>query len=157
MPEETTKEGPIVKAAIRRALAKGADWRPQRGRRQYLFLYALECGDFVKIGITRRPKARVRQLCTQRSEFPRTPWGKSIAEQGLRGRLLWAIPVDSHAAERATHERFSHERVAGTEWFRKGGDCERFVLSIDAGRYGIPGYSSDSAAWVDAARKLGEN
>lgn len=73
------------------------------------YIYAIQFGDYVKIGTTGDPAARMRQL----------PGGTKMPDDldpGCQKRPLMAVPGD-YETERLLHSLMDAHRVAG-EWFR---------------------------------------
>lgn len=64
------------------------------------FVYWILAGEFVKIGFSQKPYARIADLQTA---------------NGHQLRLLLTVP-GTHADEQAAHAKFNRKRVAG-EWF----------------------------------------
>lgn len=82
------------------------------------FIYAIECGDAVKIGFAKEPKSR---LVTLQIGSP------------APCRLL-GVKAGTHEDELALHRQFSELRIRG-EWFSKNGPVLDFIseLSDDFG------------------------
>lgn len=86
------------------------------------FVYFIEAGAYIKIGVSRDPIIRLGQIRQ----------GRGItAPEGLttsHARLL-AVEQGDRTSERTLHQRFSEHRVEG-EWFEKNDRLTHYIKSL---------------------------
>lgn len=83
------------------------------------FVYLMRCGDLFKIGYSRNPQGRIKQVCVPVADLP-----SSTTE------LLFTFPSENAPqVERRLHGLFSAKCVAG-EWFRLEPGDVAFFRSI---------------------------
>lgn len=86
------------------------------------FVYFIEAGDYIKIGVSRDPIIRLGQIRQ----------GRGItAPEGLitsQARLL-AVEQGDRNSEKTLHQRFAAHRARG-EWFRKNDRLAHYIKSL---------------------------
>jgi hypothetical protein len=111
--------------------------------KQQLYLYAIRCGEFVKIGQSVDPLARFYELrvSSSKTKRPSDLSGKVLRE----AELLGYVPCDEHY-EQTVHLLLQSETVhgdirsskchSGTEWYC-GKKTEEFILEVFGGNDAI--------------------
>lgn len=100
----------VPASAVRDVMIAEPPPRSANGR-----IYFIECGDFIKIGYSLNPEARLRQI---------------QAAMPLRATLLVSI-AGNHRRERDLHAKFRH-LLEHNEWFRKSQDLLDHIREVSA-------------------------
>lgn len=111
-------------------------------------VYFIACGDFVKIGYSKNPEARLTQLKQGRNAKSRTlaPDGLDLAEAVIVG----CIPGEQET-ERELHRRLATYRAVG-EWFRLS---PTVITTIDCVVFGEAPPRAIEAGLIDMAEHGG--
>lgn len=108
-PERTMRESASMGLLVRRQIKES-------------YVYFIEAGDFIKIGVSRDPIIRLGQI---------RAGGGVAAPEGLstaNARLL-AVEQGDRFEEKALHKRFAEHRHTG-EWFAKNDRLIHYIKSI---------------------------
>ena len=87
-------------------------------------VYFIRCGQFVKIGASKDPQTRLKQIRRMNGSlaFP--------AGLDLMASELIATELGSFERERELHKQFAHLRHTG-EWFTEAPDLTEYIESLE--------------------------
>lgn len=86
-------------------------------------VYFIRCGQFVKIGVSKNPHTRLKQVRKANGGFA-FPAGLDIE----KSRLI-ATELGSFQRERELHAKFSHLRHTG-EWFTETPELTSYITAL---------------------------
>jgi len=103
-------DGPLTPKRAEKVAAAVSAFGQKQAEKKQQFVYFLQSGERIKIGLARDPIRRLRTLQT----------GNATELK------LLAVVAGDGSLERAIHAKFESARVSG-EWFVRCGDLEEFI------------------------------